>query len=144
MRQWPLQVAALFGTRVAETILASVHVRTHPQAGHMNASDPINIICQILQGGGRPHMAHHDNRTPQMGAWVMINAGWYYPLDGDKWRTLAGPLNKTLMAGSGRSGYSRSGRKWLKLVASAPKVAPKQWLICRYSHSQCSNCSGLW
>ena len=49
MRQWPLQVAGLFGPRVAETILASVHVRTHPQAGLMNASDPINIICQILQ-----------------------------------------------------------------------------------------------
>lgn len=44
----------------------------------MNASDPINIICQILQGGGRPHMAHHDNWTPQMGTWVVINAGWYY------------------------------------------------------------------
>jgi len=22
-------------------------------------------------------MAHHDNRSPQMGPWVMINAGWY-------------------------------------------------------------------
>jgi hypothetical protein len=22
-------------------------------------------------------MAHHDNRTPQMGAWVVINADWY-------------------------------------------------------------------
>ena len=77
MRQWPLQVAALFGTRVAETILASVHVRTHPQAGHMNASDPINIICQILQGGGRPHMAHHDNRTSPMGAQVLIRESWY-------------------------------------------------------------------
>lgn len=43
----------------------------------MNASDPISIICQILQGGGRPHMAHHDNWTPQMGTWVVINAGWY-------------------------------------------------------------------
>jgi hypothetical protein len=23
-------------------------------------------------------MAHHDNRTSQMGAWVVIKAGWYY------------------------------------------------------------------
>jgi len=31
----------LFGTRVAETILASVHVRAHQLAGHMDASDLI-------------------------------------------------------------------------------------------------------
>jgi hypothetical protein len=31
----PLEVAVLFGTLVAETILASVHVRAHKQAGHM-------------------------------------------------------------------------------------------------------------
>jgi hypothetical protein len=31
----------VFGTRVAETILASGHVRPHKQAGHMIASDPI-------------------------------------------------------------------------------------------------------
>jgi hypothetical protein len=28
----------LFGTLVAETILASVHVRAHRQAGHMDAT----------------------------------------------------------------------------------------------------------
>src|SRR5467141_3282337 len=38
----PLEVAVLFGTLVAETILASVHVRAHKQAGHMDASDLIN------------------------------------------------------------------------------------------------------
>ena len=32
-----LLVARMFGTRVAETILASVHVRAHQQAGHMDA-----------------------------------------------------------------------------------------------------------
>src|SRR5712671_2118013 len=37
----PLEVAVLFGTLVAETILASVHVRAHKQAGHMDASDLI-------------------------------------------------------------------------------------------------------
>src|SRR6266853_4960840 len=37
----PLEVAVLFGTLVAETILASVHVRAQKQAGHMDASDLI-------------------------------------------------------------------------------------------------------
>jgi len=46
----------LFGTLVAETILASVHVRAHPQAGHMDASDLIKALQNTLRGGGRPHM----------------------------------------------------------------------------------------
>ncbi len=46
----------LFGTRVAETILASVHVRAHQQTGHMDASDLIKALQNILRGGGRPHM----------------------------------------------------------------------------------------
>jgi alanyl-tRNA synthetase len=46
----------LFGTRVAETILASVHVRAHQQAGHMDASDLIKALQNTLRGGGRPHM----------------------------------------------------------------------------------------
>jgi hypothetical protein len=53
--QWPnrSKVANLFGTRVAETILASVLVRAHQKAGHMNASDPTATLQTILQGGGR-------------------------------------------------------------------------------------------
>ena len=47
----------LFGTLVAETILASVHVRAHRQAGHMDASDLIKTLQKSLQGGGRPHMS---------------------------------------------------------------------------------------
>ena len=43
---WPLQVDDLFGTRVAETILARGHVRLHTEAGHMIASDPIKISIQ--------------------------------------------------------------------------------------------------
>ena len=40
------QGRGLVGTRVAETILASVHVRTQQKAGHMNASDLIKIrLC---------------------------------------------------------------------------------------------------
>ena len=46
----------LFGTLVAETILASVHVRAHRQAGRMDASDLIKTLQKSLQGGGRPHM----------------------------------------------------------------------------------------
>ncbi len=46
----------LFGTHVAETILASAHVRAHQQAGHMDASDLIKALQNTLRGGGRPHM----------------------------------------------------------------------------------------
>jgi hypothetical protein len=45
------EVAVLFGTLVAETILASVHVRAHKQAGHMDASDLIKTLPNTLQGG---------------------------------------------------------------------------------------------
>ena len=38
------KVAGVFGTRVAETILASVHVRARQQAGHMDASDLIKTL----------------------------------------------------------------------------------------------------
>jgi hypothetical protein len=50
------EVAILFGTLAAETILTSVHVRAHKQAGHMDASDLIKALQNTLQGGGRPHM----------------------------------------------------------------------------------------
>jgi hypothetical protein len=49
------EVVLLFGTLAAETILASVHVRAHQQAGHMNASDLIKSLHNTLQAGGRPH-----------------------------------------------------------------------------------------
>lgn len=45
----------MFGTCVAETILASVHVRTQQQAGHMDASDLVKLSRNILRVGGRPH-----------------------------------------------------------------------------------------
>jgi hypothetical protein len=53
------EVAVLFGTLVAETILASVHVRAHKQAGHIDASDLIKALQNTLRGGGRPHMENH-------------------------------------------------------------------------------------
>jgi hypothetical protein len=52
------EVAYLFGILVAETILASVHVRAHKQAGHMDASDLIKTLQNTLRGGGRPHMGN--------------------------------------------------------------------------------------
>ena len=52
---WPKKVAWLFGTRVAETILASGSKRPHQQAGHMDASDPIRPE-KLLRHGGRPHI----------------------------------------------------------------------------------------
>lgn len=55
--RWPFKVVALLGTRVAETILASGHVRPHEKAAHMEASDPIEDICKkLLASGSRPHM----------------------------------------------------------------------------------------
>jgi hypothetical protein len=54
------EVAVLFGTLVAETILASVHVRAHQQAGHMDASDLIKLLQNTLRGGDRPHMENAD------------------------------------------------------------------------------------
>src|SRR5271157_4862178 len=49
-------VARLFGTLVAETILAGAHVRPHQQAGHMDASDLIKALQNTLRGGGGPHV----------------------------------------------------------------------------------------
>ena len=44
------EVGVLFGTLVAETILASVHVRAHQQAGHMDASDLIKDLQTLEEG----------------------------------------------------------------------------------------------
>jgi len=52
---WPVKAAGVFGTRVAETILASDPKRPHQQAGHMDACDPIRPR-KLLRHGGRPHM----------------------------------------------------------------------------------------
>jgi len=41
-----IKVEALLGTRVAETILASGHVRPHTKAAHMDASDPVKISAE--------------------------------------------------------------------------------------------------
>jgi hypothetical protein len=49
--QWPLQAAAVLGTHVAVTILASGHVRPQQQAAHMEANDPIEFSVQPLQEG---------------------------------------------------------------------------------------------
>jgi hypothetical protein len=45
------EVALLFGTPVAETILASVHVRARKQAGHMDASDLIKALQTSCEEG---------------------------------------------------------------------------------------------
>jgi hypothetical protein len=45
------EVAFLFGTLVAETILASVHVRARKQAGHMDASDLIKALQTSCEEG---------------------------------------------------------------------------------------------
>jgi hypothetical protein len=58
------EVANLFGTLVAETILASVHGRAHQQAGHMDASDLIKSLQNTLRGGGRPHMENACSNKP--------------------------------------------------------------------------------
>jgi hypothetical protein len=46
------EVAHLFGTLIAETILASVHVRARKQAEHMGARDLINAAAKHLARRG--------------------------------------------------------------------------------------------
>src|SRR3954467_14866557 len=58
------EVVIVYGTLVAETILASVHVRAHQQAEHMDASDLIKALQITLQGGGRPHMENTAELQP--------------------------------------------------------------------------------
>ena len=70
-----LQAALLFGTRVAETILASVHVRTHQQAVHMNASDPIKLLLKPLVRGSRPHMKSGQSTTTNFGVFTQSLRG---------------------------------------------------------------------
>ena len=41
----------MFGTRIAETILASVHVRARKQAEHMDASDLIKALQSPCEEG---------------------------------------------------------------------------------------------
>jgi hypothetical protein len=45
------EVVLLFGTLVAETILASVPMRAHQQAGHMDASDLIKALQTPCEEG---------------------------------------------------------------------------------------------
>src|SRR5215208_1628008 len=47
----PYEVAHLFGTLIAETSLASVHVRARKQAGHMGASDLIKVLQNLARRG---------------------------------------------------------------------------------------------
>ena len=49
----PYEVAHLFGTLVAETILAGIHGRAHQQAGYMDASD-LKDTAKHLARRGRP------------------------------------------------------------------------------------------
>ena len=45
------EVAHLFGTLIAEIILASVHVRARKKAGHMGASDLIKALQNLARRG---------------------------------------------------------------------------------------------
>src|SRR5258707_4194545 len=71
----PLEVAVLFGTLVAEPILASVHVRAHKQAGHMDASDLIKHCKTPCKEGvvhiwKMPHCGEGRERiAPAIAAW---------------------------------------------------------------------------
>ncbi|WP_218147060.1 hypothetical protein, partial [Sphingobium sp. AP50] len=48
-----------------------------------------------LEQARRSAVAHHDNRTPQMGMWVVINAGWY--------KCGSGALTQEWNVGNGRA-----------------------------------------
>ena len=54
------EAAILFGALVAETILASVHVRMQQKAGHMNASDLIKILPKSTCEERAVHIWHLD------------------------------------------------------------------------------------
>ena len=76
-------VALLFGTLVAETILASVHVRAHQQAGHMGASDLIKTL-QI----------HLARRVPSTyGSWTAPVLVAHSPNSGTRCRGAVHPNN---------------------------------------------------
>ena len=51
---WPVKVAGVFGTRVAENHLGQ-RSRPHQQAGHMDASDPIRPL-ETSCGTGAVHI----------------------------------------------------------------------------------------
>ena len=55
------EAANLFGTRVAETNLASAQYETQQQAGHMNANDPIKFIRSKPCKQGAVHICHSFN-----------------------------------------------------------------------------------
>ncbi len=76
-------VASLFGTRVAETILASVHVRARQQAGHMDASDLIKALQNTLRGGGRPHMENLDHGPVDIADRNLCNRKPSHPISPD-------------------------------------------------------------
>src|SRR3954469_20325726 len=55
----PYEVAHLFGTLIAETILAGVHVRARKQAGHMGASDLIKVLQNLARRGPFSNRSTH-------------------------------------------------------------------------------------
>ena len=59
------EVAILFGTSVAETILASVHMRAHQQAGHMDARDLIKALQTSCKEGP------FSNRVPPVNSLLL-------------------------------------------------------------------------
>jgi hypothetical protein len=60
------KVAGVSGTRVAETILASVRMRAHQQAGHMDASDLIKSLQRQPCEEGAVHIWGPDaDRLPK-------------------------------------------------------------------------------
>jgi hypothetical protein len=75
--EWPTycEVADPFETRVAETILASVHVRAHQTAGHMNASD-LTVTLQTIAGIGRA-TTHFGHEADMLVAKYLLHCFWY-------------------------------------------------------------------
>jgi hypothetical protein len=63
-------VALLFGTHAAETILASVRVRAHQQAGHMGASDLIKALQKHLARRGPSTYGSRPFRDVDFGRWL--------------------------------------------------------------------------
>ena len=79
--------ASVFGTHVAEPILASGQT-PRKQAGHMIASDPLKTLRRRLQARGRPHMGTCPCSLPGAGfAGVAetVSLGLLLPSESSEW-----------------------------------------------------------
>ena len=129
--------AMLFGTPVAETILASVHVRARPKAGHMEASDLIKALQTPCDEGAVHIWVLCARRSGRSAATGPPAAMFYYSRD-RKGEHPAAPSGRI------RPGCSRP----MPLTAIARSTCPsdmpvRSWRSGAGRHAKAS-CSSPW